>query len=258
MQALSMNKNLGFLNKIDVRTKASISIIVSFLVVFTASYQALGFIFLLSFAYALSLKKFKTLFATYALFFLMMAISFIFIKVIVALYPGIDKQGLNLEKAIIPFLRGLAALNTLLPLALTIRMQDFLSCLQNLKLPLIIYLPCAVMVRFIVSFTLDIKQILEAIKLRGVKISFFNILKHPRLFLRLTYTPLIFLTIRTSDDLGIAAEIKGIGHNKPTYIPSSSLKKRDYQLLFAVLIFTSVTLILEQIYYVPTNGAIHP
>ena len=245
MQALSMNKNLGFLNKIDVRTKASISIIVSFLVVFTASYQALGFIFLLSFAYALSLKKFKALFATYALFFLMMAISFIFIKVIVALYPGIDKQGLNLEKAIIPFLRGLAALNTLLPL-------------QNLKLPLIIYLPCAVMVRFIVSFTLDIKQILEAIKLRGVKISFFNILKHPKLFLRLTYTPLIFLTIRTSDDLGIAAEIKGIGHNKPTYIPSSSLKKRDYQLLFAVLIFTSVTLILEQIYYVPTNGAIHP
>ena len=70
-------------------------------------------------------------------------------------------------------------MNAVLPLALTIRMQTLLTSLQSFRLPFMLYLPAAVMIRFISSFISDVKQIGQSIKIRGFKLSIKNILLPP-------------------------------------------------------------------------------
>ncbi|MEA1868535.1 MAG: hypothetical protein U9N19_10635 [Thermodesulfobacteriota bacterium] len=45
------------------------------------------------------------------------------------------------------------------------------TALKSLRLPLFLYLPAVVMIRFIPSFINDIKQVTEVLKIRGYKIN---------------------------------------------------------------------------------------
>lgn len=257
MQALSINKNSSFLHSFDVRSKISVSIVCAIVALFISSPQALTILWSLSFSYVLILNRPKVLLGSYLFMAVMMAISLICVHFLGILYPNLAQDGLSLDKALIPFLRGAAAMNAILPLALTLNMHKFLSTLQSLHLPLIIYLPSAVMIRFIPSFISDIKQIHEALKLKGFQLSPKNIFKNPRLFIRLTFIPLIFLTLRTADDLALAAELKGVGLNNYTVYKKHTLKKRDYVLIFIALSTAFLVLYIEKISGGTFIGGIH-
>ena len=98
----------------------------------------------------------------------------------------------------------------LLPLALTSRIQALLTALKSLRLPFCIYIPGAVMIRFIPTFMNDIRQVAETLKIRGYRLGFGEMFRHPLMMLRLMFTPLLFRSLRTSEELGIAAELKGL------------------------------------------------
>lgn len=66
------------------------------------------------------------------------------------------------------------------------------------------------MLRFIPTFLNDIKQVGETLKIRGYRMTMGGVLRHPVMMLRLLFTPLLFRSLRTSEELGVAAELKGL------------------------------------------------
>ena len=136
-------------------------------------------------------------------------------------------------------------MNTILPMAFTGRLQNILNGLQQLKLPFIIYLPAAVIIRFIPTFAGDVKQIWESLKIRGFKIN-------PIRTTRLLFTPLLFRALKTSDELGIAAELKGLhaGSNSGS-MHRRRFGKHDIAAITLVLLICTGAVLL-QIYF-PTD-----
>ena len=101
-------------------------------------------------------------------------------------------------------------LNVILPLALTCRVQALLTALKGLHLPFCIYIPGAVMIRFIPTFMNDVRQVAETLKIRGYRLGPGEMFRHPLMMLRLLFTSLLFRSLCTSEELGIAAELKGL------------------------------------------------
>ena len=115
---------------------------------------------------------------------------------------------------VVPFLRMATMLNVILPLAFSCRVQSLLTALKSLRLPFCLYLPAAVMIRFIPTFLHDVKQVSETLRIRGWRMTPWNAFRHPVLLIRLVFTPLLFRSLKTSEELGIAAELKGLGYGE--------------------------------------------
>ena len=102
----------------------------------------------------------------------------------------------------------------ILPLAFSCRVQSLLTALKSLRLPFCLYLPAAVMIRFIPTFLHDAKQVSETLRIRGWRMTPWNAFRHPVLLIRLVFTPLLFRSLKPSEELGIAAELKGLGYGE--------------------------------------------
>ena len=92
--------------------------------------------------------------------------------------------------------------------------QSLLTALKSVRLPFCRYLPAAVMTRFIPTFLHDAKQVSETLRIRGWRMTPWNAFRHPVLLIRLVFTPLLFRSLKTSEELGIAAELKGLGYGE--------------------------------------------
>ena len=181
----------------------------------------------------------------------MMALSLGFASVLALFIPSMGKS-LELGSLCIPFLRALTVMNTILPMAFTGRLQNILNGLQQLKLPFIIYLPAAVIIRFIPTFAGDVKQIWESLKIRGFKINPWQCTIHPIRTTRLLFTPLLFRALKTSDELGIAAELKGLhAGSKSGSVHRRGFSKHDITAITLVLLICTAAVLL-QIYF-PTD-----
>ena len=247
MQVLSNSNFQSYLHQFDVRSKLFVSISCALTALFLSSLYSLCFLACCTLIYALLMNRVKVLMVSYLFMFLMMFISLSCVKGLILLYPSLDAQSMSSDKVVIPILRGIAAMNAVIPLALTIKIHKLLTALQSFHLPFVIYLPCAIMVRFIPAFINDIKQVFESLKIKGFKLSIKNIVLHPRLFLRLTFVPLVFLTLRTSDDLAIASELKGIGLRQNTCYKQNKFFCKDYTLICVFALLCILSLYLEKV-----------
>ena len=131
-------------------------------------------------------------------------------------------------------MRMVTMVNVVLPLAFTTNIQSILTALKSFNLPLFIYLPVAVMIRFIPAFINDIKQIMQSLATRGIEVKFITLLKQPVKMGRYLFMPLLFRSLRASEELGIAAELKGIGNDvKVTPYKRLSFSINDLLLLIS-------------------------
>lgn len=168
-----------------------------------------GVLFVLTTAYALLIKRPKLMLALYLLMVLMMGLAALMAQGVQWVMPGMGSN--TLSGLIIPFLRGLSMMNVVLVLALTTRVEELLSTLEGWHLPFWLFFPVSVMLRFIPTFFRDMQQVWEALRIRGwpvgVKMMFF----HPLWSVRLVMIPVLFRALKTSETLGVSAELKGIG-----------------------------------------------
>jgi len=224
MQALSVSdKQAGVAaasaaarkNALDVRARMAVSVLASLVTIGIASPEGQLVLFAGSLAYALSARRGRAIALAYAVMALMAGLASLCTWAISLLSPAMPFQPRGLA---VPFLRGAVMMNVVLPLALTCRIQEMLSALKNLKLPFCIYIPAAVMIRFIPTFMNDIRQVAETLKIRGYRLCFGEMLRHPLMLLRLMFTPLLFRSLRTSEELGMAAELKGL-EAKSRFVP---------------------------------------
>lgn len=242
----SLTINNSVLYSYNVKSKMFLSVVCSIVAIFLTTLEPLLLMFCFSFCYALLMKRYRVLVVSYFFMLLMMFISLGCVH-LVGIYVPAMKESAQLSKLALPFLRGACVMNVVIPLTLTIRMQNLLTTLQTLHLPFIIYLPGAVMIRFVPTFINDVKQVFEAMKIRGFEFTLKNIFSHPLLLIRLSFTPLVFMSLRSSEDLGIASELKGIGMRNHCNFKNQSLHTKDYYLMLLSLFICIFSLYLEHV-----------
>ena len=224
----------GFAASADTRAKIAVSTLASLLTIFLTTPEAQGILFFFSTCYALSMRRPLLLLVCYAIVsgMLLMALGCAeivrFFTLRMPAYP--------IGTMLVPFLRLLVMVNVLLPLAFATRFQALLGSLKGFHLPFYLYIPLAVMIRFIPTFVADMRQIAEALRIRGYRLSWKQFVLHPVLTLRFVTVPLLFRSLKASEDLGIAAELKGLGVGRmmrPYKIPV--WRRRDSLLVGAAL-----------------------
>ena len=159
---------------------------------------------------------------------------------------------------LIPFLRGLSMMNVVMVLALTTRVEDLLLTLERMKLPFVIFLPTAVMLRFIPTFANDIKQVWETLRIKGWPLGPAMLTLHPILSARLILAPILFRALKSSETLGVAAELKGMGARQRTIRSDGvGLCPIDWNVL-GLLVLTTVAVICCEIWlahiWMPDGG----
>ena len=182
MQALSVTEGAvwgGGLHAADTRAKMFVSLLASVATVALSGVEPQMVLFGMSLVYALGMRQFRILLIGYA--------------VLVGM--------------------SLLAMGCAFGMSLLIPSMPAFSAV-SLVLPFCLYLPAAVMIRFIPTFLHDAKQVSETLRIRGWRMTPWNAFRHPVLLIRLVFTPLLFRSLKTSEELGIAAELKGLGYGE--------------------------------------------
>lgn len=200
----------GFVHRLDARTKMGISLAGSVAVAVLNRPEPLGLLLGAALIYAWTVQRPRVLLIGHAALAAMWVVALGFLLAMHVLLPRTGEM--ELVRLLTPFLRTAVMLNIVLAMALSTRIQAVLSTLKALRLPQCVSIPAAVMVRFIPSFIADIRQIAETLKTRGYRLSPLAVLRRPRLYTRLLFVPLVFRALRAADELGVAAELKGLGY----------------------------------------------
>lgn len=153
------------LRKMDVRTKLIVTAVTAVLTVASSGVVAQLVIFFMTLGYVMLLKRPGLVALLYGLMAVMMLIAALCAVGFQVWMPGLG--GLSTKALFIPFLRGLSMMNVVMALALTTRIEDLLFTLERMRLPFCIFLPTAVMLRFIPTFANDIKQVWETLRIKG-------------------------------------------------------------------------------------------
>ena len=232
----------GWIHTADVRAKMAVSVLASIMTIAISSFTGQAVLALASFCYALTLRRTGVLLAVYALVIAMTLLAFGCLPVMGLLAPRL-LDAFEPAALLVPFLRILVMAHVLLPLALSSRLQTMLNTLHGLHLPFCVYLPAAVALRVLPTFWHDIRQVSESLRLRGYRVTAWNLTRHPLLSLRLLFTPLLFRSLRSSEDLAIAAELKGLGGGgRMTPYRSPCWKRSDTLLVVAALLASALAL----------------
>lgn len=193
---------------LDIRTRMLVCLVCSVSVIFIQAFETLALLTLASLVYALAHGRVKVLAVAWCGVGLMFCMAMACVRIMVAFWPGLGDAGLG--SFINPFLRILILVNTILALAVSCRIQEVMASLRFLGLPFVIYLPAAVMVRFIPEFINDVKLIRESMRIKGFRPGIRFVTVHPFLVVRLLVVPLTIRALRSADTLSVAAELKGM------------------------------------------------
>ncbi len=159
--------------------------------------------------YAALMKRYKLLLGLFAAMAVMAIVALGLAVALDAVLPGMG--GNKTSGLLIPFMRGISMMNTVFVLALTTKVQDLLNTLERWHCPFWIFFPISVMLRFIPTFFHDIEQVWETLKIRGWPMGARMMLLHPLMSMRLLFVPVLFRALKTSEVLGVSAELKGVG-----------------------------------------------
>jgi energy-coupling factor transport system permease protein len=234
---------------LDIRTRILVSLAVSTVAVFLNRTGPLAALALVTFFYVLSTRRYTIIAVSYLLVALMSLFSLVFAFLffsglewgLEAAGSGSARMAAGFKKSLVagfhtPFLRMIPALNVLLAISLNFQVQRFVSAMKSVRLPRIIFVPLTVFCRFIPEFILNIRQLRDAVRMRGFSVSFASFFVHPVLTLRLTLIPLAVRTLRMADNLAMVAEMKRVGYARdPTLFKPLRFRRRDAAVLAATV-----------------------
>lgn len=232
--------NANLMCRTDARTKLAVTLATALLTVACTGLVSQIILFAATLVYALLIERPKLLAMLYLLMAVMMAVAAGCGLAIEHWFPGFG--GLSIKSLVIPFLRGLSMMNAVMVLALTTRVEDLLATLERMHLPFCLFLPSAVMLRFIPTFANDIRQVWETLKIKGWPL----LTLQPLLSARLILAPILFRALKSSETLGVASELKGLGAAKRTMRTDlRTMTTLDARLLSATILITILTIAAE-------------
>lgn len=264
-----------FVATLDMRTKIFVSLLASSCSVALADWRLLLAVNLLSFIYVLNLRRIKPVFAMYAATALMLGMAYCFIpafawiiKEIAPYIPETSRSGfLNLAEilsaqgfatVLLPFMRISVSMNVFLALGLTFDNQEFIAVMRKMFLPRIVFIPLTVCCRFVPSFTDDIRQLYESLRVRRRRMNLFSLILSPMSFLRYVIIPVCVRTLRIADNLVLMCEVRRIGYSSRCVCATDyRMRSRDWAVLAFALSAASVILTLKFMLPAPATTFSH-
>jgi len=236
----------GFLYSLDVRTKTWISLVASLAAIFLSNPWPLSFVFAVSAFYAFSMKRPKIILIAYGVILLLWCMAVGMMACLHGVMPRMTP--LDPTRLLAPFLRSCIIMNAVLVLALSSRIQGILLALKSMHLPFCLYVPLTVMVRFLPVFIEDFRMIRESLLIRGCLLNPLRFLLQPAFAIRLLLMPLLVRSLRASDELGIAAELKGMAPSgRMTPLERSHFRRSDVIAASAALLVLVAGVVLQQL-----------
>ena len=226
-----------FLELIDAKDKLILILVGAIATVVFSNLYAQLTLFAATFCLALTLRKPVLLLVLYGFMACMMAIA-VFCTIILSYFIS-ALADFAVPKLVIPFLRGLTMMNLVVGLAMTTKIEHIMQALSALRLPFLLTLPSTVMIRFISTFANDVIQVWETLKIRGWQMNFKMICRYPLLSSRLVFTPILFRALKSSESLGVAAELKGLDrgfkYRRQSHVTTKDcIEKRAQRLIWSV------------------------
>lgn len=242
--------NTSILTQIDARTKLLLTLLGAITTVAFSSLAAQLVLFAMSLIMALMIKRISLILILYLLMALMMGLAIGCTLVITFFIPALGEM--TVQNLLIPFLRGLTMMNLVMGLALSTKIENIMAALSQLRLPFVITLPSTVMIRFIPTFAHDVSQVWETLKIRGWQLNFKMLCLHPLLCARLIFTPILFRALKSSEALGVAAELKGLDrglgqHAARAFSSEQTFDKKDW-LALGLSVCTLILALMAEIY----------
>lgn len=118
---------------------------------------------------------------------------------------------------------------------------------EKMRIPQVIVLPLAVMVRYFPTLKGEYKHIKNAMKMRGIRSGFYDVLRHPMLTLEYIMVPMLTSASRIGEELTAACHTKGV---------ESPLKKVRYKEVSFSVMDGLVVILLIAILVVGIRGRI--
>ena len=238
---------------LDIRTRLLISLVVTSVTLYLSSNATLAAMSALTFIYLLQTRRYVVIVVAYLLMLLMTLLSLGIIygssRLFMMLLPG---EGMSrmmsgvLDNFHTPFLRSIPSMNVLLAIGLNFSVQGFVGTMKSVRLPRFLFLPLLVFCRFVPEFVDVVRQLRDAVRMRGFSVGFGSAILHPFQTIRLTVIPLIVRTLRMADNLSIAAEMKRVGYaKKPTQLRTLRFRGLDFAVLAVTIILSSALCIWE-------------
>lgn len=129
----------------------------------------------------------------------------------------------------------------------TTTVSEWIAAFKKLHFPNELLIPLAVIARFFPTIRVDYQRIRQAMALRGIGISLWDLLKHPIQTLEYIFIPLLMNATQVAEDLTISALTKGLSlRGKHTSIVS--LKMTSFDWVYVVLAFIPLILHLGGVY----------
>lgn len=121
----------------------------------------------------------------------------------------------------------------------TTKVSTLIYTLRKWHVPEFIVIPLSVLFRFFPTLKIDYRHIREAMQLRGIALSSWDMLKHPLVTLEYIIVPMLMSASITAVDLSAASLTRGITNpGKHTTIAENGMVFYDYLLILTGLILT--------------------
>lgn len=118
----------------------------------------------------------------------------------------------------------------------TSSINEVAIALDNMRAPNFIIIPLLVLFRFFPTIHEERVAISESMKLRGINFGVKSFLLHPIRTTEYLYVPMLFILVKTGEELTVASLTRGLGgKEKRTYTKDVSIKSLD---IFVLTIFT--------------------
>lgn len=114
---------------------------------------------------------------------------------------------------------------------------EWVAAMKKWHIPNFLTIPFIVICRFFPTLRSDFKSIRQAMKFRGIYLSFSQVVKHPIQTMEYFLVPILKQVDYTAQELSAAALVRGLGYEgKHTSVVSVKLKIQDYLLMLSLLI----------------------
>ena len=131
------------------------------------------------------------------------------------------------------------ALNTLFK---TTEISELISSLRASRVPQVIVLPTAIILRFLPSLKQDAVYIKQGMKTRGFALSFSSVIRHPVQTYECFLVPILMRILMTATELSASAETRGISYPcEKTHYKIVRFRLRDtFLLIFMIVLMAGV------------------
>jgi energy-coupling factor transport system permease protein len=132
-------------------------------------------------------------------------------------------------------------------LIVTVRVGELACALQRMRIPRLLIIALSVALRFFPTLRAEASAVADAMKLRGIRLSLANAVRHPLKMIEYFAVPLILRISLVTDEISRAATVRGIDSTHArTSLYTLSIGAADWFFLLWFAILTVVSAVLAR------------